>query len=283
MKNETILRLRAQIRNKVPQDYIQLKPDVSQHIYFAPATGTEFISTTTKNHVISNPIFNNWRMNRMADYLFDHKDEINKENFDEYLQKAKDYPEEIFKKAGEFGTLVHGYADRYFKDWILYNKQPDSILRYVDGSRGKKEEDYKAWACLRSLEGWINKVGYIPLASEIMVWNEKYHMAGTMDNVGVIGNQVGLPDWKSSNDFRDDYWIQLGNYYGMFYRLTYIRCEWGKIIKFDKDHGTPAKEDPIDHLPTRFKTSLLVSNLYDELQEIRKLRKATLAEKKVRI
>lgn len=281
MKNETILKLRAKIRDCIPQDYIQLKPDTKEHVYYAPATGTEFISTTTKNHVISNPIFQNWRVNRMAEFLFDHKDEITKDNLSEYIDKAKEYPETIFKAAGELGTLIHGYAHRYFTDWILYNEQPKSILKYIDGSIGPKEKDFRVWAALRSLEGWVMANSYIPLASEIMLWNEKYHMAGTMDNVGIINGKVGLPDWKSSNDFRDDYWIQLGNYYGMFVRLTKIVCEWGRIIKLDKEKGTPAKEDVIDHLPTRFKTSLLVSTLYDQMQEIRGLRKANLKNKKI--
>jgi hypothetical protein len=273
MKHSTILKLRQQIRDQIPQDYLQLKPGEG-HIYYAPATGTEFISTTTKNQIISNPIYQNWRMNRMAEYLFDHKDEITKDNFDDFVKQAKEYPEIMFKEAGRIGNLIHAYAHDYFTDWINKDERPADILAYVNGALGRpKEPEFIVWSALRSLQAWVLKNDYIPLASELKVWNEKYHSAGTIDNVGVINGKVGLPDWKSSNNFRDDYWIQLGDYYGMFYRLTHIRCSWGRIIKFVKTDGSPAKEEVLDSLPLRWRTARTVQNLFEDIQLIRNLRK----------
>lgn len=273
MKNETILALRQKIRDKIPQDYLQLKPNVPGHVYYSPNTGAEFLSVTTKLHIISNPIFANWRMNRALEFLFDNHDEITKENLKEWVDKAKAYPEEQFKAAGTFGTKVHAYIHSYFTQWILDNRQPNSILQFIDGTKGEKEKDFRVWSALRSLEAWVKRNDYIPLASEIIVWSERYHVAGTMDNVGVDKTgKVGFPDCKTSNNFSDNYHAQLGAYYGCFYELTKIRGEWGKIVKLDKERGMP-EEELVDNLRNCFKTYMLASHLYEEIQNIRILRR----------
>jgi hypothetical protein len=280
MKNETILKLREKIRKCIPQDYLQLKPNTPGHVYYDPRTGAEFISVTSKLHIISNPIFAGWRMNRALEYMFDHKDEINKDNFNDYVKKAKEYPEILFEEAGKFGTKVHGYIHLYFTQWILDNRQPSSILHFIDGTRTTKETDFRVWSALRSLEAWVNKNGYVPLASEIIVWSQRYHLAGTMDNVGVDKTgRVGFPDWKTSNNFSDNYHAQVGAYYGAFYELTHIRGEWGKIVKLDKERGDP-EEESLDNLRSCFKTFMLAAHLYDDIQNIRFLRKP---DNKVRI
>lgn len=273
IKEETILKLRQKIREKVPQDYLQLKPNVPGHIYIDPKTGSEFLSVTTKLHIISNPIFQSWRMNRALEFLFDHKEEITKDNFNDYVQQAKQYPEEEFQAAGTFGTKVHAYIHSYFTDWILNNRRPASILQYIDGTKSAREVDYRVWSALRSLEAWVDKNQYIPLASEIIVWSPRYHIAGTMDNVGIDKTgRVGFPDWKTSNNFSDNYHAQVGAYYGSFYELTKIRGEWGKIVKLDKARGEPEEEE-LDNLRECFKTYMLASKLYDAIQNIRFLRK----------
>ena len=273
MKNETVLNLRKKIRDRIPQDYLQLKPNVPGHIYISPATGAEFLSVTTKLHIISNPIFQNWRMNRALEFIFDNHEEINKDNLTDWIKKAKEYPEQQFKAAGAFGTLTHSYIHLYFTQWMLDNRQPASILQFIDGTRGQREQDFRVWSALRSLEAWINKNTYIPLASEIIVWSERYHVAGTMDNVGIDKTgKVGFPDWKTSNNFSDNYHCQLGAYYGAFYERTKIRGEWGKIVKLDKERAMP-EEEIVDNLRSCFKTYMLASKLYDEIQNIRFLRK----------
>ena len=283
MDHKHILKLRARIREKVPQDTLQLKPNTPFHIYYNPRTGGEYISTTTKNRVISSPQFQDWRMNRMAEFILDHKDEISKDNFDEWIKKAKEYPETEFKAAGVFGTLCHSYIHKYFIDWILRDQQPASILQYIDGSRGPREENFRVWSVLRSLENWVNANGYIPLASELMLWSDNYNLAGTMDNVGVDKTGLpGTPDWKTSNNFRDDYFLQLGSYFGMFYEMTHIRLHWGKIVKLDKDRGQ-FSEEVVNDLRKCFKYHVIASKLYDAMQDIRGERHQASHDKKVKL
>ena len=283
MKHETILKLRQRIRDRVPQDVLQLKPNTPFHIYYNPKTGAEYISTTTKHRVISSPQFQEWRQNRLAEFLIDHKDEITKENFEEWIKKAKAYPEEVFEAAGKFGTLCHSYIHKYFTDWILADRQPASILQYVDGSRGPREENARVWAVIRGLENWCNANQYIPLASELMLFSDRYHDAGTMDNVGVDKTGVpGAPDWKTSNNFRDDYHLQLGSYFGMFYEMTHIRLHWGKIVKLDKDKGQ-FSEEVVNNLRKCFKYHVIAGKLYDAMQDVRGDRHAASHDKKVKL
>lgn len=267
MTNKRILKLRELIKNKIPQDVVTLDP--IKHVYTnRDDLFLKYVSTTTKLKVISNPIWAEWRMNRMAEWIEANPFNPKVEPWKDYIRKAKQYPEDLFKEAGERGTLVHDYANKYFRDWIKDNKKPESILTYV-----ANEKDTIVWSALRSLEAWVNKSDYIPLASELVLWNDDLGIAGTMDNVGVIGNDIVGIDLKTSNNLREDYELQLSDYAEMFWSFTKIRLRYGVVVKLDKDYGQEDDFDLVPDLKTRYKTYLHASNLYDDMQIIREERK----------
>ena len=275
MTSLQIQKLRQKIKDLVPQDRLVLLPG-EFHVYQDPNTGIEFKSATTKLKVINNPIFQNWRGNRMLEKYDELIPQIKAGQItqDEAIKIAKTWPEEVFAKAGERGTAVHNYIHLYFSDWIRKEERPGSIIAYVDGSLGQPvEKDYAIWSALRCAEEWIIKSGFIPLASEIRVWSVKYKEAGTLDAIGIIGNDIVLIDWKTANELRDDYWLQIGCYYRCFVELTKILPKYGVIIKLDKEQGRLDKPEKVPQLHKRFEEFRTVSRMYDIMHSIRDQRK----------
>lgn len=271
----TITKLRKQIKDAVPQDRLQLLPG-EFHVYTDPQTGVLFKSVTTKLKIISNPIFTGWRMNRALEKYDQLIDQIKSGELsqEEAIKIAKAYPEEVFEKAGQRGTLAHGYVNQYLTDWMATNQRPQSAISYIDGSKGNpQEEDFAIWSAVRSFEDWVNQSGFIPLASEIRVWSVKYQEAGTLDAIGLIGDDLVLVDFKTSNSIdREDYWLQVACYYQCFKELTGLKCKYAMIVKLDKEQG---KYDPptiIKDLGKRFLDYKAVSKVYDVIQKVRDLK-----------
>lgn len=272
MKPAKIEQLRNKIAKAVPQDRLILKPG-EFHVYHDPLTGVDFKSTTTKLKVISNPIFAGWRMNRALEKYDELIPQIiaGKITQEEAVKIAKAYPEEVFKIAGERGTATHGYIDLFLSDWIKTGKKPDRpIISYLDGSNGQPEEkDFAIWSAVQCAEDWINESGFIPLASEIRVWSTKFQEAGTLDGIGIIGDDIVLIDWKTSNELRDDYHLQVGCYYRCFAELTLIQPKYGVIIKLDKQQAKLDPPEIVKDLPLMFEYYQVFSKGYDIMQEIR--------------
>jgi hypothetical protein len=277
MTHERILKLRGLIQERIPASVVVLDP--VKHVYNnMPNPSIKYKSVTTKLKVISNPIWAEWRVNRVIEFVEQNPFDETKETFKEYLQRAKNYPEELFRAAGDRGTKVHDYADKYFKKWILEDKQPDNITSFV-----QQEKDATIWSAVRSIEAWVKKTDYIPLASELTLWHDKEELAGTMDNIGIIGNEIVVVDWKTSNQLREDYELQLSCYAQMFYLLARFKPKRGIIVKADKEHGQSKDFDEILDLKQRYKTYKVASKLYDDMQDLRDLRKFIKQNKVIKI
>jgi hypothetical protein len=258
--------LRNKILERAPQDRLQLIPGDS-HVYLDPQTGAHFVSVTTRLHVLDNPEFRNWRLNRGLEYIYEHAHEITPENKNDIFRQAREYPETLFKEAGDRGGSVHDYIDRYFQAWITTGQRPN-ILDLC-----REDQDYATWSALRSAETWCIQTGFTPLVSELRVWSEKYQVAGTIDAIGVIDNKTVLCDWKTSTQLRTCYHLQVGAYWGMFKELCRITPVRSIIVKLDKEHGIPKVEEVVD-LPKRYRSFRDVCRIYDSINEINQLRKS---------
>ncbi|MFA6476640.1 MAG: hypothetical protein WCV68_04560 [Candidatus Paceibacterota bacterium] len=215
---------------------------------------------------MDNPEFRNWRLNKGLEYLYEHHHEITEENKKDIFRQAREYPETLFKEAGDRGGSVHSYIDRYFGQWIETGQKPD-ILTFCS-----QDKDYATWSSLRAAEAWCNNVGFTPLVSELRVWSEKYQVAGTVDAIGVIQDRLVLCDWKTSTSLRTGYWLQVGAYWGMFKELIHLTPQRTIIVRLDKERGISSVEE-VQDVNKRFGEFRDVCRVYDSIQEINRLRK----------
>lgn len=258
--------LRRRIAEKVPQNRLVLQPG-EDHVYNDSQTGASYVSVTTRMKILNNPHHSQWRINRVLEYLKDHHQEITKENIDEILRQAREYPETLFKEAGTHGTSTHGYLEKMINEWMKTDEKPDWSTIVSD------EKDFRCWSALRSFSAWTDKEHFVPLASELQVWSPQYHIAGTLDCVGLIrGRHLAIIDFKTSNEFSDSYWMQVAAYWHMFYETFRRWAHTCIILKLDKCQGIPQTEE-IDDPMTRFNDYLHVIALDESMRSIAEARK----------
>lgn len=220
----------------------------------------------------------NWKMGRALDYVFAHYKEINDNTIIDILDTAKKAPVEIFQEAGHVGTAIHNIREAYFTDWVKNNKKPDA--RPIDYIPEVMSSDLRITSALRALERFIVDYDYWPIACEMFVFDPKLECGGTLDDIGFMrrlkrkGNDPTCPhihrvihphkdkitcmacnqqiskkfyltllDVKTSNQFKDHYFFQVGMYYKMFRLLIGLRPEKSIILKLDKENGTYKLED----------------------------------------
>ena len=197
----------------------------------------------------------------------------------EHLDHAKQAGTLVFKDAGHIGTEIHDYREEFFNDWITTGKRPSDTLSYIP----VEQEDIRAKSALRALDLFINETGYVPVWSELLIYSHRYKVAGTLDDLGIMRwpfagrsgdlrcehelvynseRNVGrcpkcdmkykmvfvLMDIKTSNQFKDHYFFQVGMYYDMFKQLMLraevdLKIDKAFILKLSKENGEYKIED----------------------------------------
>lgn len=106
-------------------------------------------------------------------------------------------------EAANVGSQLHDWIENYIK-YILKHKGYENMPELPK----LKESQIGVNAFL----DWIaeNKVKFI--SSERAVYSKKYDYIGKMDVEAKVNGQLCLLDWKTSNDLRNDYYMQTSAY-----------------------------------------------------------------------
>jgi hypothetical protein len=240
------------------------------HFYNVPSLGKTFGSVTKELQALKDPSLTNWKMNRALDYIKQHFNEITPSNIDQKIFEAKELPVTEFQDAGSIGTTVHETRQRYFSQWLSSGQQPGNILDFITDPIAGPE----VIASLRGFEKFVKEQNYQPVACEILVFDEKLGLAGTLDDIGIMGDKwdLTLMDLKTSNQLKPHYWLQVALYATMFYRLTHIRIKKFLILNTSKKNDHYELEY-IKNMPEigRIARHVLATNRgMDRINELRK-------------
>lgn len=134
-------------------------------------------------------------------------------------------PEYILKAAGERGTAVHEYIEKwlnwYRKKSIEYTEEPHLGLEYAI-----YETNFKEW-----LDERINW-DITPLYTEQKIINKKLGVKGIIDCIALVNGKYCMIDWKTSSNL--DEWstnCQLQLYYMMLLKGSKEEKEIAKQIQ----------------------------------------------------
>ena len=92
----------------------------------------------------------------------------------------------VLKEAADIGTLLH---------LLIEGHQRGFDVDTGDFTRNQTE---KALVCFGGYLEWVEKVQFKALASETVVVDEEQRVAGTIDCVGKVGDDLVVIDWKTS-------------------------------------------------------------------------------------
>lgn len=271
MTKLTPKQIRRKILESLPEDEVVTCHNEKGHFYSVDGR-PPYPSVTGKLQILKDESIINFKMNRAIDYIYQHWPKFTEVNVMEHLELASRASADIFEDAGDIGSEIHDYRERYFSDWIKRNRRPGNILSYIP----KNREDIRAISALRALKKFIDDYDYIPIATELKVYSHKLKVAGTLDDIGMITidgkRKLLLLDIKTSNQFKDHYFFQVALYYVMFYQLTGIRPEKVFILKLSKKDGTYQLED-LKRPSTIATYTKAMIRVNDGLEYIKSLRK----------
>ena len=123
-------------------------------------------------------------------------------NFEDWLKKVGYASDFIAKKAADEGILVHNLAENYLKGEKIDLMDEDQNPKY----------DIKIWKMfLRFVDFWETS-GAELVETEVFLYSDTLHIAGTCDLVCKINDEVCVIDIKTSNHLQITYELQSAIY-----------------------------------------------------------------------
>lgn len=300
----TVSDLRQLIKQRIPDGSVLPRHTDRGHFYHIAAIDRTFPSVTGKLQILKDDSLLNFKMNRAIEYVFANYPEFTDANITEHLEKAAQASNLILHDAGDIGTRIHGYREDYFNAWITSGGRPADVRAFLPS----EEKDLRALSAMRALEKFVTDRDYVPVVSELFVYDEKLELAGTLDDLGLMrrvirrGNpncyhdiaeemvpalrkkfhcwkcdfvftyEFVLLDVKTSNQFKDHYFFQVAIYYAMVCKMLGIKPTRCFILKLSKEDGTYKIED-LRELPKLVRYAKYLIKTNEALDFIRDLRK----------
>ena len=266
------VKIRKIIAEKIPEGSVVTAHTDKGHFYHVPHLDKTFPSVTGKLQPLKDPGLTNYKMNRAIDYVYEHHKEFTSENIMEHLEKAAQVSVDVFEDAGNVGTEIHEYREKFFNAWIATGGKPESSLLFIPAYA----KDTRIISAMRGLDKFVAENDYRPIKTEQLVYSERFEIGGTLDDIGIMkwkGKYVlALIDVKTSNQFKNHYFFQVAMYYMMFVTLTGLKPDLNIILKLSKTDGT-YKIEEMKYMNRLVSYSKAVLRTNDGLEFIKGLRK----------
>lgn len=210
--------------------------DENGHHYKHLETG-KIVDSVTQKISIEKPHLRKWYARMALEYMEPRWKDLTPENRDKEYDVAVLAGSDSRDDAGRVGTSGHGYIDDYLQSWIKTGVKPADIKEFI------KPDifgfiDSRVIAAARSAEKLFNKYNVVPIASELLVGDEKIGVAGTMDFLALFDGKLMVSDWKTSNRVSDEYAMQVSAYMYLFQRMTGIKVDGCNLVQLSKKNDS---------------------------------------------
>ena len=205
---------------KLYNDEIELIFDEAKHLY--TVNGEPVTGVTGALQTIAKPALLYWAVNMAIQYL--EKKWIPGVGYDEIqiqktLAEAKKAHRVFKKEAGDIGTLIHQWIEKWIK-----GEEPATPVNEVM----KKATD--------SFLEWVDEFKIEFLHSERKVYSKKYGYAGTCDFVAKVHNETIVGDIKTSSGIYPEMHFQTAAYQqALQEEFPDMKFEANVIIRCGKD------------------------------------------------
>lgn len=144
------------------------------------------------------------------------------------FKQGKDGKDRLYDEvATDIGTAAHAMVEAHIKGETVSNALVEPEM--IDAANS-------AFAAYLT---WSENFKVQIVAQEIQLVSEIHRYGGTPDAVGMIGNQLVLLDWKTSNAIYTDHLVQLAAYKNLWEENYPERPLTGgsHLLRFAKEHG----------------------------------------------
>ncbi len=129
--------------------------------------------------------------------------------FNEWLKMQGSNADELLRKAGEQGTIIHNAID------AILNGQ---VISWVNKA-GTPNFTIDEWKMLNRYMEFENTYKPQTLAQELSVLDEELGFGGTIDRVCVINGEIWMIDYKSSKYIWKSHFLQVASYIALWNRM----------------------------------------------------------------
>lgn len=167
--------------------------------------GPLYASVTGKLQILKDEGLINYKMDRaiehMRNFVYGNfkalavaEEGVVMQMIDDACIAAGNVSQEILVDAGDVGTRVHNTRERIFNHWIKTGVRPADFLTFIDPS----EVDVRVTSCIRALQKFVMERDYTPVRCELLVYSHKLRVAGTLDDLGLMRQEL-RPGSKDCN------------------------------------------------------------------------------------
>ena len=166
---------------------------------------------------------------------------------------GNDY-DKVLQDAADTGILLH---------LLIENHQRGLDTDTKDFTRNQTE---KAMIAFAGYLEWVEKTKFKALANEVVIVDEEQRIAGTIDCIGKMGDDLVVVDWKSSRYLYKEHKIQIAKYIDLYERKQpKAQVKYGMVLRFDKEevkfHQHKIQRDKVESGIKIFDTLLALHNL----------------------
>lgn len=144
-----------------------------------------------------------------------------------------DEAEAIKSAAGDKGSKVH-----FAICSLIDGAEVKMDSKFKNPSTGQEEElTLEEYDCISSFADWFKEVKPEVLSREIVVWNDQYNYAGTVDLVCKINGETWVIDFKTGQYIWPEYELQISSYkhaIGQEYKLGVLQLGYKRNSKHYK-------------------------------------------------
>lgn len=234
MKNLDVTSIRSIIDTKVKGVWIPCHDEHGHH-YKHRDSGVVVDSITTKiilekEHLVP------WAAEIAVRHFIknvEFYDPKNEEQTERMIEDAKFAFRATRDDAGNVGTLSHDVYEEYIENWIKDGTRISDIRHMLSPNA-----DPRIYATVRSAEVFFNDhPEIIPVASELIVGDEKWGVAGSLDFLVIWNGKLWLLDFKTSNRYdNDEYAMQVVGYKKLFEKMTGLKIAGTSILGVSKGY-----------------------------------------------
>lgn len=305
--------IQATIDTALPPGAVVPRHTDAGHFYGVPSGGV-YPSVTGVIQYVKDPSIQQFDMNEALRYVEKHlhtcvtDGDLDYMKVMDMLYAAKKAPRGVLMDAADIGTQIHDRREKYFQDWIDQGQKPLLVNYYSIDT-----DDARLVSAMLALGKFVDNSGYIPIRTEVLVYSDQYELAGQLDDLGMINTvvrkgdpdcqhdfwyegmktrcikcdrkrvwQFCLTDLKSSNQFKDSYYLQVALYGMMFTHLTGLKPERNFILKVSKTDGQ-YKTEELRYMPQLVANAKRVIVAAKAAQKVKELRKISNAKKVISI
>ena len=180
---------------------VKLTFDDARHIY--SVNDKTVYGVTSITGIIDKPALKYWAVNMGIEYLKENLkpgvalDEI---EISTLLTETKSAHTKRLSKAGDIGTQIHEWLEKYVK--AVLNKQ-------TIPNKPVNKEMQKA---IKGFFEWAKENDVKLIASEQKIYSKKYHYAGTFDLLALVNGKKTIVDFKTSKAIYPEMFLQASAY-----------------------------------------------------------------------